>query len=211
MVDRISVRTTRTRFMETSFQLQFTARLLKSQSRKCKQTEKKETAALRRHLIKGDQQLAAIHAENAIFQRNQAVNFMQVASRVEAVSLRLKSIASMCQVTNSMARISHSLQQHAGVMTLAKVTGLMNMFEKQMEDMDVMSEIVDQSIKDTTTSSTPQRDVRGLMTQIAEEQGLQLSEQFGKIEVSNDPEAGGEQEVKQEQRKVMARFEKLKK
>jgi division protein CdvB (Snf7/Vps24/ESCRT-III family) len=41
---------------------------------------------------------ARIHAENAIRQKNQALNFLRFASRVDAVAQRVQSAVSMKQV-----------------------------------------------------------------------------------------------------------------
>jgi charged multivesicular body protein 1 len=41
---------------------------------------------------------ARIHAENAIRQKNQAINYLRMAARVEAVSSRVQTAVSMKQV-----------------------------------------------------------------------------------------------------------------
>jgi len=51
----------------------------------------------------------------------------------------------------------------------------MDTFEKQFEDLDVQSQYIQESMGTTTTTSTPQDQVRLLMQQVADEHGLELN------------------------------------
>ena len=51
-------------------------------------------------LQKGNTEGARIHAENAIRQKNQALNFMRMSSRVDAVASRVQTAVQMRNVSN---------------------------------------------------------------------------------------------------------------
>jgi len=55
----------------------------------------------------------------------------------------------------------------------------MDKFEQQFEDMDVQSQYVENAMSQTTTLSTPQDQVEGLIQQVATENGLELAETLG--------------------------------
>lgn len=55
----------------------------------------------------------------------------------------------------------------------------MDKFEKQFEDMDVKSSYIEDAMSQTTALTTPADQVDSLISQVAEEHGLALSEQLG--------------------------------
>jgi charged multivesicular body protein 1 len=82
----------------------------------------------------------------------------------------------------------------------------MDQFEKQFEDLDVQSEYIEQAMNQTTSLTTPVDQVDLLITQVAEEHGLAVSEQLGAAKV---PTAVGTNAV-QEQDELSERLAKLK-
>ena len=60
-------------------------------------------------------------------------------------------------------------------MNLEKVSALMDKFESQFEDLDVQSSYMEATMSQTTTTAVPQDQVNGLMTQVADEAGLDLN------------------------------------
>lgn len=56
----------------------------------------------------------------------------------------------------------------------------MDKFEKQMEDMGVKAAVMDDSLNTVSGSAVNQQDVNGLLKQVADERGLQLSEEMNK-------------------------------
>lgn len=47
---------------------------------------------------KGNMEVARIHAENAIRQKNQSVNYLKMSARVDAVAARVQTAVTMNQV-----------------------------------------------------------------------------------------------------------------
>jgi len=74
------------------FNLKFAAKQLHRDSKKCEKEEKAERAKLKKAMEKGNMEVARIHAENAIRQKNQALNFLRMSARVDAVASRVQTV-----------------------------------------------------------------------------------------------------------------------
>jgi charged multivesicular body protein 1 len=64
---------------------------------------------------------ARIYAQNAIREKNQALNYLRLASRIDAVASRVESAVRMKQVTKSMAGIVQGLDKAMQSMDMTKV------------------------------------------------------------------------------------------
>jgi hypothetical protein len=53
---------------------------------------------LKQAIQKGNTEVARIHAENAIRQKNQAINFLRMSARVDAVAARVQTAVTMGKV-----------------------------------------------------------------------------------------------------------------
>uniref|UniRef100_A0A672QF48 Charged multivesicular body protein 1b n=1 Tax=Sinocyclocheilus grahami TaxID=75366 RepID=A0A672QF48_SINGR len=118
------------------FNLKFAAKELQRSSKKCDKEEKAEKAKVKKAVQKGNMEVARIHAENAIRQKNQSVNFLRMSARISA---------------------------------------LMEKFERQFETLDVQTAQMEDTMSSTTTLTTPQGQVDALMMEMADEAGLDLN------------------------------------
>lgn len=176
------------------FNLKFAAKNLQRQSQKCEKEQKAERVKLKKAIEKGNLEGAKIHAENSIRQKNQALNFLRMSSRVDAVATRVQTAVTMKNVTNSMAGVVKSIDSAMRSMNLEKVSALMDKFEKQFEDLDVQSGYMEQAMSNTTTMTTPQNDVDTLMQEVADEAGLELNMELPQGETSPMGQASASQE-----------------
>lgn len=157
------------------FNLKFAVKDLERQSKKCEKEEKLEKAKAKKAIQKGNMDVARIHAENAIRQKNQAVNYLRMSARVDAVASRVQSALTTRKVTTSMAGVVKAMDAAMKGMNLEKMSNLMEKFETQFEDLDVQSSVMENTMSDTTTTSVPQGDVDSLLQQVADEAGLELN------------------------------------
>uniref|UniRef100_A0A8C7ZYX6 Charged multivesicular body protein 1B n=1 Tax=Oryzias sinensis TaxID=183150 RepID=A0A8C7ZYX6_9TELE len=67
------------------FNLKFAAKELQRNAKKCDKEEKAEKAKVKKAIQKGNMEVARIHAENAIRQKNQSVNFLRMSARISAL------------------------------------------------------------------------------------------------------------------------------
>lgn len=83
--------------------MKFAVKELERNSKRCEKEEKQERAKTKQAIQKGNVEVARIHAENAIRQKNQAINYLRMSARVDAVASRVQTALTTRKVTNSMA------------------------------------------------------------------------------------------------------------
>lgn len=119
---------------------------------------------------------AKIYAENVIRNKNQALNFRRMGSRVDAVSQRVQTAVATKKVTQSMAGVVNSMESAMKSMNLEQISNLMDRFEQQFESLDVQTSVMSDAMQSTTTMTTPQTEVDSLMQQVADEAGIELNQ-----------------------------------
>lgn len=81
----------------------------------------------------------------------------------------------------------------------------MDKFEQQIEDLDVQSEYVEQTMSQSTSLTTPADQVDTLIGQVAEEYGLEISEQLGSATVSSKTPVAEQDELSERLAKLKAK------
>lgn len=157
------------------FNLKFAAKELGRSAKKCEKEEKAEKAKIKKAIQKGNTEVARIHAENAIRQKNQGVNFLRLSARVDAVAARVQTAVTMGKVTKSLAGVVKSMDVALRSMNLEKISALMDKFEHQFETLDVQTQQMEDTMSNTTTLTTPQGQVDLLLQEMADEAGLDLN------------------------------------
>ncbi|XP_031831484.1 charged multivesicular body protein 1 [Nomia melanderi] len=187
------------------FNLKFAVKELERNSKKCEKEEKVEKAKIKKAIQKGNMEGARIHAENAIRQHNQALNYLRMSARVDAVASRVQTALTTRKVTQSMAGVVKAMDAAMKSMNLEKISGLMDKFESQFEDLDVQSSYMENAMSQTTTTSVPQNDVESLLQQVADEAGLELNMELP----SGNLGSIGTSTVSQEQDELTQRLARL--
>lgn len=116
-------------------------------------------------------EVARIHAENAIRQKNQALNYLKMSARVDAVASKVQSAVMTRKVTNSMAGVVKAMDMAMKSMNLEKISNVMDKFEQQFEDLGVQTDVLENTMSQTTTTLIPTNEVDNLMQQVADEAG----------------------------------------
>merc|ERR1712211_231205 len=157
------------------FNLKFAAKELERCSKKCDKEEKAEKLKLKKAIEKGNTEVARIHAENAIRQKNQSLNYLRMSARVDATASRVQSALTTKKVTKSMEGVVKGMSAAMKSMNLEKISGLMDQFEKEFEDLDVQTSVMEGAMSQSTATNIPQDSVEVLMRQAADEAGLELN------------------------------------
>merc|ERR1712080_776076 len=157
------------------FNLKFAAKDLERNAKKCDKEEKAEKLKLKKAIEKGNMEVAKIHAENAIRQKNQSLNYLRMSARVDATASRVQSAVTTKKVSNSMEGVVKGMSAAMKSMNLEKISTLMDNFEKEFEDLDVQTSVMEGAMSQTTATNIPQDAVEGLMKQAADEAGLELN------------------------------------
>ena len=135
---------------------------------------------------------AKIYAQNAIREKNQALSYLQLSSRIDAVAARVATGISMGNLNKNIGSIVLSMGKVMSTMNVENISHTMETFEQQFDDLDVRSAYMEGTMNSTTAISTPSEQVDELIQMVADENGLQVAGQLdsiGKIKGSGAPVA----------------------
>lgn len=79
------------------------------------------------------------------------------------------------KMTHTMSGVVKAMDSAMKSMNLEKISGLMDKFEKDFEDLDVQTSVMEGAMNQTTATNVPQDAVETLMKQTADEAGLELN------------------------------------
>ncbi|KAM6945925.1 charged multivesicular body protein 1a, partial [Aplochiton taeniatus] len=161
---------------------QFTAKQLEKLAKKAEKDSKSEQAKVKKALQQKNVECARVYAENAIRKKNEGLNWLRMASRVDAVASKVQTAVTMKGVTKSMTQVTKALDKALGSMDLQKVSAVMDKFETQVQNLDVHTSVMEDSMSSATTLTTPQDQVDDLIMQIAEESGLEVMDKLSELE-----------------------------
>ncbi|ESN92456.1 hypothetical protein HELRODRAFT_181328 [Helobdella robusta] len=157
------------------FNLRFASKNLEKYAKKCDKQEVIEKNKLKQAIIKCNMEGARIHGENSIRQKNQSLNYRRMSARVDAVAARVQSAVTMGKVTQSMAGVVKAMTSAMSSMNLEKISTLMDRFEQQFEHLDVQTQVMEDTMANSSTLTTPQNQVEALMVEVADEAGIELN------------------------------------
>jgi len=160
------------------FNLKFTSKQLARNSKKCEKGEKENKAKLKKAIQQGNMEGARIYAQNAIREKTQALNFLRLSSRIDAVSSRVETAVRMGQLNKSMGGVVKGMDKVLASMDVDKISKTMDTFEQQFEDLDVRSAYMEGAMSESSSNSTPQEQVDDLISMTADEHGLNLGSEF---------------------------------
>ncbi|XP_067905287.1 charged multivesicular body protein 1a [Heterodontus francisci] len=166
---------------DTLFQLRFTSKQLERLAKKAEKDSKSEQAKVKKALQQKNIEGAKIYAENAIRKKNEGLNWLRTASRVDAVASKVQTAVTMKGVTKNMARVTQGLDKALKSMDLQKISAVMDKFEQQVQNLDVHTSVMEDSMSSAMTLTTPQEQVDSLIMQIAEENGLEVMDQLNQL------------------------------
>ncbi|KAG5492326.1 hypothetical protein GH5_01243 [Leishmania sp. Ghana 2012 LV757] len=183
---------------DIQFQLKFTAKQFAKNSARCEKEQKQEMYKCKQAMEKNNMEGARIYAQNSIRKKNEALNHLRLAARMDAVVSRLDTAIKMKMITKNMGQMVKGVDKVLLSMDPAKISKLMDTFEHQFETVDVTSAYMEGAIGQTTSTTTPEDEVNNLMSQVADEHGLDIREQLnGELQIKNSNLAVQNTEEKQ--------------
>jgi len=157
------------------FELKMGHKSLLRESKRCEKEEKSQKNKLKQAIAKNNMEGAKIYAENAIRQKNQALNFLRMSARVDAIQSRVQTAIQMKNVSKSMGSVTKNMEATMRSMNLEKISQMMDRFEKQFENLDIQSSYMEDAMSASTQQFVPQDEVKNLMNKAAEEAGIELN------------------------------------
>ncbi|KAI3382375.1 hypothetical protein SNEBB_001751 [Seison nebaliae] len=166
---------------DTLFELKFTAKRLDRMAHKAEKEKHSEERKVKKALGQGNIEGAKIYAENAIRKKHEYLNYLRLSARVDAVGSKVKAGMAMKSITKDIAHVSKALEKAMNSTNLEEVTKIMEKFEKQFEDLDVRSTVMDQTLGGAITMTTPMNEVDALVKEVADENGIEIANQMANL------------------------------
>lgn len=157
------------------FNLKFATKELERHSKRAEKQERVQKLKCKKAIQNGNVEGARIYAENAIREKNQALNFLRMASRVDAVASRVQTAVATKSIAQSIGGVTKAMDSAMRSMNLEKISQIMDKFEKQFEDLDVQTNTMESTISNAMGTMSPEAQTDSLMKQIADEAGLELN------------------------------------
>uniref|UniRef100_M4C5I2 Uncharacterized protein n=1 Tax=Hyaloperonospora arabidopsidis (strain Emoy2) TaxID=559515 RepID=M4C5I2_HYAAE len=157
------------------FNIKFTAKTLLRNSKKCEKNQAVQKTKLKKAIEQGNMEGAKIYAQNVIREKNQALSYLQLASRMDAVAARVQTAISMGQLKANMSGVVTGMDTVMESMNVEKISQTMDQFEKHFEDMDVRSAYMEGAMNSGMSTSTPADQVDDLIQMVADENGLKVA------------------------------------
>lgn len=85
----------------------------------------------------GNHEGARIYAQDAIREKNQSLNHLRMASRLDACCSRIETAVRMNQVSAGMKGVVKGMDKSLASMNIEQLSKVMDKFEAQFEDLDV--------------------------------------------------------------------------
>lgn len=145
-------------------------------------------------IAKGDYEQAKVAASDAIRAKNQTKRYQVISSKVETVAQRLQAAYQNQKLTENMQNLTEKMMGAANAMDMVKMNEAMAGFEKMFDDLDVNSAMMDQVFDNVNAGTVNDMEVNTLISQVAEQNGLKVSEEFEGQQVGTGA-LPGQQEV----------------
>lgn len=161
------------------FNMKFAAKQMNKSAAASEKAAEKEKLMVKKALEKGNPEAARIYAENAIRKRNEGLNYLQLASRLDAATSRIQTAMQMKTVTKTMSTTVKGMDKILSSMDPMKIAKVMDVFEQQVGTMDVNLGVMDAAFESSSAGTVPVGQVDSLLEQVAAANNIDLSTKLG--------------------------------
>ncbi|KAG5495163.1 hypothetical protein JKF63_02217 [Porcisia hertigi] len=157
------------------FNMRFASKQMAKSAALSEKGAERERLHVKKSLEKGNPEAARIYAENAIRKRNEGLNYLRLASRLDAASSRIQTAMQMKAVSKVMSNTVKGMETILSSMDPMKISKVMDIFEQQVGTMDVNLGTMDAAFESSSAGTVPVSQVDLLMEQVAAENNIDLS------------------------------------
>ena len=188
------------KLFDTMFEFKMMSKQMAKESTKAESQSKSLVEKVKKCIAKGDYEQAKNAASDAIRQKNMVKRYRILSSKVDTIAQRLKTAYQNQRLTEQMQSVTNQLLGAGSVMDIVKMTETMSNFEKLFDDLDVNSNMMDQVFDNVNAGTVNENEVNQLIGQIAQQNGLKLSEEFEDVQLgeANQAEQQPNQQVRED-------------
>ena len=177
------------KMFDTMFEFKMMAKQMQKESKKSEAQSKALIGKVKKCIEKGDYEQAKLAAADAIRQKNMVKRYRVLSSKVDTVAQRLKTAYQNQKLSEQMQNLTQQLLGAGNMMDIVKMTETMSNFEKLFDDLDINSNMMDQVFDNVNAGTVNENEVNQLIGQIAQQNGMKLSDEFEGVQLGEVGEA----------------------
>lgn len=202
------MKATNKKLFDQIFELKYMCRQLNQNTKKCEQEEIAQKKKAKIALEKGNMDGAKIHASNAIRKKNEALNYLRLASKLDAVIARLDQQSTLAQVDASAVGITKNINRLLNKVSAGKMSNNMDEFNKALGELDTATASMEQSMHQQAGSLDDKEAASELLQQLADENNMQLKVDVpGALEMA--PQRGEQESARSQHDDLQAQLDAL--
>lgn len=149
-------------------------RLMRSQ-RKLENKEREAERKIRAALQKGDMEAARMYANDVVRSRKWARGYQSLISKIDGLIFKLERTDAVQSLANEMKGVAVSLREASMALNVAGLDDVIADMEGAMEDIEVTSEVMEDSVEGLFTSDINESEVDNLLAEYGAEVGISAS------------------------------------
>ena len=177
------------KMFDTMFEFKMMAKQMQKESKKSEAQSKALIGKVKKCIEKGDYEQAKLAAADAIRQKNMVRRYRVLSSKVQTVAQRLQTAYQNQKLSEQMQNLTQQLLGAGNMMDIVKMTETMSNFEKLFDDLDINSNMMDQVFDNVNAGTVNENEVNQLIGQIAQQNGMKLSDEFEGVQLGEVGEA----------------------
>ena len=177
------------KMFDTMFEFKMMAKQMEKESKKSESQSKALVAKVKKCIENNDYEQAKIAAADAIRQKNMVRRYRVLSSKVQTVAQRLQTAYQNQKLSEQMQNLTQQLLGAGNMMDIVKMTETMSNFEKLFDDLDINSNMMDQVFDNVNAGTVNENEVNQLIGQIAQQNGMKLSDEFEGVQLGEVGEA----------------------
>ena len=177
------------KMFDTMFEFKMMAKQMQKESKKSEAQSKALIGKVKKCIEKGDYEQAKVAAADAIRQKNMVKRYRVLSSKVDTVAQRLKTAYQNQKLSEQMQNLTQQLLGAGNMMDIVKMTETMSNFEKLFDNLDINSNMMDQVFDNVNAGTVNENEVNQLIGQIAQQNGMKLSDEFEGVQLGEVGEA----------------------
>ena len=177
------------KMFDTMFEFKMMAKQMEKESKKSESQSKALIGKVKKCIEKGDYEQAKLAAADAIRQKNMVRRYRVLSSKVQTVAQRLQTAYQNQKLSEQMQNLTQQLLGAGNMMDIVKMTETMSNFEKLFDDLDINSNMMDQVFDNVNAGTVNENEVNQLIGQIAQQNGMKLSDEFEGVQLGEVGEA----------------------
>jgi charged multivesicular body protein 1 len=158
---------------EMVWDMKFQSKSLERLAKKAEKEEKKARTQCKKAITQGNREGAEIYASNAIRHKEEALQFLRMAAKVDGVASKLKSSQVQQSVANALGQMSGEMGKALETMDVMQIAQTMDTFERQLGELDTQGTLINATM--AGANAAPVDAVDELVQQVADEHGLDVA------------------------------------